>query len=74
MFRMGAEQWAEQQQEMSQWVHYHYPVVRIDGFHCWQLPNSATPIHRVNTKKPNHIPDRPLPPGYICYRCGEKGM
>lgn len=35
---------------------------------------SATPIHRaVTTKKSSNVPDRPLPPGYICYRCGEKG-
>lgn len=38
-------------------------------------PNSVTPIHRgPPTKgKPANVPDRPPPPGYICYRCGEKG-
>lgn len=53
MFKMGADQWAQQQQEMA----------------------SATPVHRAgpNKGKPANLPDHPPPPGYICYRCGEKG-
>lgn len=37
--------------------------------------NSATPVHRSgpNKGKPASVPDHPPPPGYICYRCGEKG-
>lgn len=37
--------------------------------------NSATPVHRSGPLKgkPQNQPDRPPPPGYICYRCGEKG-
>ena len=36
---------------------------------------SATPIHRSgpNKGKSANVPDHPPPPGYICYRCGEKG-
>ena len=36
---------------------------------------SATPVHRAgpNKGKPANLPDHPPPPGYICYRCGEKG-
>ena len=36
---------------------------------------SATPVHRagLNRGKPANLPDHPPPPGYICYRCGEKG-
>ena len=38
------------------------------------LERSATPVHRGTTiGKHANIPDHPPPPGYICYRCGEKG-
>ncbi|KAL8675286.1 MAG: hypothetical protein Q9168_000315 [Polycauliona sp. 1 TL-2023] len=53
MYKLGADQWAQQQQEMA----------------------NATPVHRngpFKTKQTN-VPDRPPPPGYVCYRCGEKG-
>ena len=32
-------------------------------------------MHRTgpNKGKPANVPDHPPPPGYICYRCGEKG-
>ncbi len=32
-------------------------------------------MHRSgpNKGKPTNVPDHPPPPGYICYRCGEKG-
>ncbi|KAL8801027.1 MAG: hypothetical protein Q9223_007235 [Gallowayella weberi] len=53
MFRLGADQWAQQQQEMA----------------------NATPVHRNGPPKNKqaNVPDRPPPPGYVCYRCGEKG-
>ncbi|QSL65067.1 hypothetical protein MERGE_002372 [Pneumocystis wakefieldiae] len=37
---------------------------------------TATPIFRPNNKKiiSTNAPDRPPPAGYVCYRCGEKGM
>ena len=37
--------------------------------------HSATPIYRSGPSKgkPANVPDHPPPPGYICYRCGEKG-
>ena len=36
---------------------------------------SATPVHRSGLSKSKQVsgPDRPPPPGYVCYRCGEKG-
>ncbi|KAL6714661.1 Protein mpe1 [Lecanora helva] len=36
---------------------------------------NATPVHRSNNNKGKsiNIPDHPPPPGYVCYRCGEKG-
>ena len=33
---------------------------------------SHKPVVR-NYNKPAAVPDKPLPPGYICHRCGEKG-
>ncbi|KAL8650307.1 MAG: hypothetical protein Q9226_005198 [Calogaya cf. arnoldii] len=53
MYRLGADQWAKQQQEMA----------------------NATPVHRSGPSKSKqvNVPDRPPPPGYVCYRCGEKG-
>ena len=37
--------------------------------------NSAAPVHRggLLKSKPQNLPDHPPPPGYVCYRCGEKG-
>ncbi|CCJ28325.1 unnamed protein product, partial [Pneumocystis jirovecii] len=37
---------------------------------------AATPIFRPNNRKsvPVNVPDKPPPVGYVCYRCGEKGM
>ena len=38
-----------------------------------QMAN-ATKVYRPGGKdKHANVPDRPLPPGYVCYRCGEKG-
>ncbi|KAI4218870.1 MAG: hypothetical protein LQ349_008538 [Xanthoria aureola] len=36
---------------------------------------NATPVHRSGPSKNKqvNVPDRPPPPGYVCYRCGEKG-
>ncbi|KAI9878719.1 MAG: hypothetical protein M1830_010679 [Pleopsidium flavum] len=53
MFKAGADQWAQQQQEMA----------------------NATPVHRGGPLKgkPVNVPVHKPPPGYICYRCGEKG-
>lgn len=35
---------------------------------------SATPIYKPNQRRiAASVPDKPPPPGYICYRCGQKG-
>lgn len=36
---------------------------------------SVAPVHRAGQMKgkPQNVPDRPPPPGYLCYRCGLKG-
>ncbi|KAL9128463.1 MAG: hypothetical protein Q9217_002867 [Psora testacea] len=53
MFKMGADDWAQQQQQMA----------------------NAAPVFRGGSVKgkPQNVPDHPPPPGYVCYRCGEKG-
>ncbi|KAL9098153.1 MAG: hypothetical protein Q9163_006132 [Psora crenata] len=53
MFKMGADDWAHQQQQMAH----------------------AAPVYRGSFTKGKHqnLPGHPPPPGYICYRCGEKG-
>ena len=40
------------------------------------LTPSATPVYRGAPHGGKHanVPDHPPPPGYVCYRCGEKGM
>lgn len=37
-----------------------------------QALKAGKPIIR-STHKPSAVPDKPLPPGYTCHRCGEKG-
>lgn len=37
-----------------------------------QMANQKA-IHRTGYQKPVAVPDKPLPPGYTCHRCGEKG-
>ncbi|KAL8985715.1 MAG: hypothetical protein Q9205_000666 [Flavoplaca limonia] len=39
-----------------------------------QVLANATPVHRSGPSKSKQVsgPDRPPPPGYVCYRCGEK--
>lgn len=37
-----------------------------------QMANQKA-VHRPGFQKPMAVPDKPLPPGYTCHRCGEKG-
>ncbi|GAM85660.1 hypothetical protein ANO11243_036670 [Dothideomycetidae sp. 11243] len=37
-----------------------------------QMANQKA-IHRTGYVKPQAVPDKPLPAGYTCHRCGEKG-
>lgn len=38
-------------------------------------PHSQKAVHRSGGfQKSTAVPDKPLPPGYTCHRCGEKGM
>ena len=45
---------------------------RFDVLTCW---TSATPVPFGRGRgKPVNVPDHPPPPGYLCYRCREKGL
>lgn len=37
-----------------------------------QMANQKA-IHRTGYQKPMAVPDKPLPNGYTCHRCGDKG-
>ncbi|KAK5169093.1 Protein mpe1 [Saxophila tyrrhenica] len=42
----------------------------------WKAEQEAAshkPVVRQSYNKSTPVPDKPLPPGYICHRCGEKG-
>src|SRR5258708_3216506 len=88
MFQAQTQNWEEAQEKMSQLVStlcgfllYRRP---LSNERCLFLSicvsYSAQAIHR-NPRgtgfggrggKP-HAPDKPLPPSYVCYRCGQKG-
>lgn len=70
MFRQGADQWAQEQQEMAKLV----PKLHRNRASLLKR-DSATPIFNGDPRrgKLGNAPDHPPPVGYICYRCGEKG-
>ena len=83
MFQISKSQWDAQQQEMAQYVR---PPLCMNSTYAISLDHCvavvltayigrATPVHRgaASKGKNSNIPDHPPPPGYVCYRCGEKG-
>jgi len=58
MFQMQTENWQETQEKMSHAVRIHSNLRGRGG-----KPFSSF----------HHQPERPLPPSYVCYRCGQKG-
>ncbi|KAK5707106.1 Protein mpe1 [Elasticomyces elasticus] len=38
-----------------------------------QAQTAGRPVIRSSYNKQQPVPDKPLPPGYTCHRCGEKG-
>ena len=73
VLQMGNEDWAQQQQQMAQFVFKYSTIYAL--LLTIILTVSAAPVYRtVSAKnKGQNIPDHPPPPGYVCYRCGEKG-
>ncbi|KAG6821425.1 hypothetical protein H0H93_010149 [Arthromyces matolae] len=72
MFQAQTANWEETQEKMSQLVSPYTGAQRIysnprgTGFSRGGKPHTHTP----------HVApqiDRPLPPSYVCYRCGQKG-
>ncbi|KIL69274.1 hypothetical protein M378DRAFT_70091 [Amanita muscaria Koide BX008] len=61
MFKAQTENWEETQEKMSHATRI-YSNTRGTGFNRGGKPHS---FHQPS--------DRPLPPSYVCYRCGQKG-
>ncbi|KAI8996331.1 DWNN domain-containing protein [Trametes punicea] len=61
MFQAQTANWEETQEKMSQLV-----AIRIYN-NPRGTPRGGKPY------QPSHHHDRPLPPSYVCYRCGQKG-
>ncbi|KAH9913922.1 DWNN domain-containing protein [Fomitopsis serialis] len=59
MFQAQTQNWEETQEKMSH-------AVRIHSTPRGGMARGGKPFH-------HHQPDRPLPPSYVCYRCGQKG-
>lgn len=64
MFQAQTANWEETQEKMSH-AQRIYNNARGTGFSRGGKPHSA--------HQPYQVPDRPLPPSYVCYRCGQKG-
>ncbi|KAK0238910.1 DWNN domain-containing protein [Armillaria nabsnona] len=64
MFQAQTANWEETQEKMSH-AQRIYNNARGTGFSRGGKPHS---VHQ-----PYQVPDRPLPPSYVCYRCGQKG-
>ncbi|KII87351.1 hypothetical protein PLICRDRAFT_55314 [Plicaturopsis crispa FD-325 SS-3] len=84
MFQAQTANWEETQEKMSQLVSpscgflvlcsrtiatrvYNNP--RGTGFQRGGKPHTPAATHQHQ----HHQPERPLPPAYVCYRCGQKG-
>ena len=85
MFDLSAGQWKEQQQEMAKYVTTPSYGAYWDALTSSVITlihslltchHSATPVYRGGPPRGRsvNVPDYPPPPGYVCYRCGKKGM
>ncbi|TKY90549.1 hypothetical protein EX895_000547 [Sporisorium graminicola] len=63
MFQATTEQWDETQERMS-----HATYRDRSG----QVRRGGPP-RPMTTQRPQHVPDRPPPIGYVCFRCGKPG-
>ena len=89
MFQAQSANWEETQEKMSQFVFPVYAGFLfcsisdcLMNFRSFFLSVRATRIdfkpragsHNSRGGKPfSHQPEKPLPPSYVCYRCGQKG-
>ncbi|EJD47924.1 DWNN-domain-containing protein [Auricularia subglabra TFB-10046 SS5] len=65
MFAATEHQWEETQEKMSHAARIPFTSSRGGGARKAYVPHSQGP-------QQDHTP-RPTPPGYVCYRCGQKG-
>lgn len=63
MFAATTEQWDETQERMS-----HATYRDRSG-----QARRGGPPRPMTTQRPQHVPDRPPPVGYVCFRCGKPG-
>ncbi|CDW97748.1 hypothetical protein [Sporisorium scitamineum] len=63
MFQATTEQWDETQERMS-----HATYRDRSG-----KARRGGPPRPMTTQRPQHVPDRPPPIGYVCFRCGKPG-
>lgn len=63
MFQATTEQWDETQERMS-----HATYRDRSG-----QARRGGPPRPMTTQRPQHVPDRPPPVGYVCFRCGKPG-
>ena len=63
MFQATTEQWDETQERMS-----HATYRDRSG-----QARRGGPPRPMATQRPQHVPDRPPPIGYVCFRCGKPG-
>ncbi|EST09936.1 Zinc finger, CCHC-type [Kalmanozyma brasiliensis GHG001] len=63
MFQATTEQWDETQERMS-----HATYRDRSG-----QARRGGPPRPMTTQRPQHVPDRPPPIGYVCFRCGKPG-
>ncbi|KAF8159459.1 DWNN domain-containing protein [Crassisporium funariophilum] len=65
MFQAQTQNWEEAQEKMSHATRV-YSNTRGTGFARGGKPHTPHVAHQPQN-------DRPLPPSYVCYRCGQKG-
>ncbi|KAJ7224243.1 DWNN domain-containing protein [Mycena pura] len=75
MFQAQTANWEETQEKMSQFVLLLavYIVAYLMNYICNPRGTGFSRGGKPHTPQPAPQNDRPLPPSYVCYRCGQKG-
>ena len=56
------------------YVHVLVPFRSNSATKIYSQPRGGAPRGGKAYQPSHHTSDRPLPPSYVCYRCGQKGM
>lgn len=79
MFKASNDNWQETQEKMAQcvFIWIMFEATRLTGLHFRSVPVYSNRGGRggkpFSSRAPYQQPERPLPPNYVCYRCGKKG-